>query len=315
MDLLKFINKYLLPNISLYIRIMIICMPLEYLIYKKFVYDKREWFYLWSCYLGSVFSIIITIFMYKVEIISSYYLINFFITTVLFYFSLIKFEKVFLTHKKFDDNSAKSLNHAKKQESVVLLWTDILFVIWFLLFFLSVKILGANRIGNDGGGTGAITRISLIVNPLFRYAVVYLLFSDRPLNRFRGKIYLILLIFSVFFGHSRSALINIFFTIYIFSFLNTSNNRCKRILKKYGWTFVVFGFLGAVAIVLIMGTGKDMLSSISAIAIRFMAYGDCNIYAYPNDVIKGISEKYNFSFIKYLLSDFLTTYQIGRAHV
>jgi len=146
--------------------------------------------------------------------------------------------------------------------------------------------------GFVGGGFGMISRIISVFSPVCLYLTWYFLFCSKP--KFSHKIYakfmLMIVIIFTFFGGSKSAFLGIINQLYLFLLLN--RDHCGRMLlkiKKYQIPIIGCGVILACVTIVIQSRG-DIVSAVSALMFRFVAYGDAYYMAYPHSIIESLSK-------------------------
>lgn len=300
MGFATFIVHYVVPKLSLYLTIALPLLMLSFFLEWQTNINKIEFFYNWQwvCCIG--FSCTNVIFLYLLSKISKVLLLNFFATEILFYFIVLAFQHLLKLKKLYISKKKQFITKSKNVEFYVY----VLFFLEVLFFILKYKFLGVRSFSKQGGGTGLILRLQWVIIPLSTYSIIYYCFTYR-----KKKSFLLLFIKLVFmlFSNSRSSILTMFLTLLLFYFLNPQNIYIKSFIKKYLVKLILISIAGALTIIMLMSNGGSLFDAIITLVYRFIAFGDCYVWAYPNDALfKSIGE---ISLFHYLSADFLSTFR------
>jgi hypothetical protein len=160
-----------------------------------------------------------------------------------------------------------------------------------------------------GGGFGIITRIIGVFSPITVYLTFYFWFSSNKKITYKMYCFIIIILiclFSIFSG-SKSAILGIINSLFMFLYLN-SDNCGKLLLKMRKNQFKIFFFaaIGAIFVIIIQ-SGTNMMSSINALMFRLVSFGDTYYMAYPNGIIESLTSAH---FLIVFLGDFFRTIRI-----
>lgn len=299
----NFLLHYVLTDLPFFFRCLIISFIMFSLIYKLIMINRYEFFLLWTVYFGAIFSAVTVIIMYKKNAISWYYYSNFFLTSSIFYFTILFFQ--FQLDPKYVYQ--KRVRISQNSSSNAKFYTYCFFFMWLVLIILKIFFLGVRSFEKQGGGSGGIIRLLWVVSPLFQYSVIYIFFKKKA-NK-ASFIFSLLFIFASFFSNSKSTVLDYFFTFLIFSYLNPTCTKNINFIKKYGLIGLIVAIVAGIFMQVLL-TNVSYLEGVLMLLYRFIAYGDIYTFAYPNDVAGYISEKTSVSFLQYLSSDFLTTFRL-----
>ncbi|GHT86692.1 hypothetical protein FACS1894137_12620 [Spirochaetia bacterium] len=302
MHLFDFFSTYLLPNIDLYFKVLLIVALIYLIIYKMFCVNIEDMITLIFPYLGVVFSTAIVTFLFILKIIEYKYFINFLTTTIVFYSIIIffsnKFKKIYKCRKK---------EHAYSNGKSVFIFSLLCIIFFIILQYMRIEIIGARTAVTKGSGTGIIIRLLTVFSPIAFFSFLYIMFYGNSKQRIIiFPLFVIPYIYFSLQGISKSAFIGILINLYIFLLLNIGNKKVQVTVKKLTIPLLFFGVLGGIIIVILL-TSTGFIQAVSILLQRFVAFGDVYIYAYIN---KNIDNFEQVSFLKYLFSDGLRTFRL-----
>lgn len=302
-----FIYDYVMPELPGYLAVLAVTTVIFTLIYRHVICDIKEISVLWTCYFGEVFSITDVVFMHMKGLISDYYFINFMITTIILYTSILFFQKLFSVKAIYKNrvNYCKRYTPEEKDILIIKRYSTILFLLYVLFSILQIRLIGIRSFEKVGGGTGAIIRFLWILTPMIHICSVFLFFSK---YKKRAIVYLVATIVLSFFFGSKSAVINLMFLFFAYVLLNPKESNALRFVEKYAIVLVLIGVVaGSILYELLNPFGEPFYIGILH---RFVAYGDVYAFAYPYNAINKVFSG-GVSFLQYLTSDFLTTFRIA----
>ena len=310
MDFAVFVYNYVLPKLPKYIMILTVTAIGFTFVYKHIMCDRKEIFILWACYFGAIFSMTDVQFMYMENLISEYYYINFLITTVVLYISILSFQKLFSIKAMYKNRLKDSIPFLLKERNLLVLkhYSTILFAVFVIISLLRVRFLGIGMTGiatvKKGGGLGAILHFSRIISPMLSLSSVCLFFSK---YRKRAIVYLSVIIVFSFLSSSKGSVLNLMFMFFAYIFLNPKNIEAFVFIKRNGVKLILIGIAcGSIIYTLLKPNGEPFYIGLP---YRFVAFGDIYTFAYPNNVLHRVFGE-GVPFIQYLTADFLTTFRI-----
>jgi hypothetical protein len=160
-----------------------------------------------------------------------------------------------------------------------------------------------------GGGFGIITRIISVFSPITLYLTFYFLFSSNKkiiYKMYCFAIIILICLFSIFSG-SKSSILGLINSLFMFSYLNSEN--CGKLLlkiKKNQIKIFFFAVMGAVLVIIIQ-SGTNLIAAINALLFRLVSFGDTYYMAYPNGIIESLTGAH---FLVVFFGDFFRTIRI-----
>ena len=161
---------------------------------------------------------------------------------------------------------------------------------------------------NGGAVIGVLTRLKYFLEPVTTFMSFFLLYSSKSKQRFIAKSYVLYLIVVGFFSGSKSGIINYIFIFSLFIFYTQKTNKkwVYRISNPKSIIVLFFGGIFVLAIIHIQQKG-DFIGTLNHLILRFAAYGDGYVYAYPNNTINMV---YKPGLLKFIFGDFLYTFRL-----
>ncbi|GHV44591.1 hypothetical protein AGMMS49546_28810 [Spirochaetia bacterium] len=302
MNLYGFFSTYLLPNIDLYFKVLLIVALIYLIIYKMFCVNIEDMITLIAIYLGVVFSTAIVTFLFILKIIEYKYFINFLTTTIVFYTIIIsfsnKFKNIYNCRKK---------EYAYSNDKSVFIFSLLCIIFFIILQYMRIEIIGERTAATKGGGTGIITRLLTVFSPIAFFSFLYIMFYGNSKQRIIiFPLFVIPYVYFSLLNISKSAFINILIMLYVFLLLNIGNKKVQVTVKKLTIPLLVFGIFGGI-IIIILTASTGFIQAVYLLLQRFVAYGDVYIYAY---IDKNIDNFEQVSFLKYLFADGLRTFRL-----
>jgi hypothetical protein len=262
---------------------------------------------LWVAFFGVIFSLANCIFMYQKKLIMQGYFVNFIIATTVFY-TIVLFLNNSVGVKRLYQirkNQEKQVDIDNSSE----IYAIGFLLLWVTLQVLKIKVFGVRGIEKIGGGSGLIIRLLWLISPLLNHTVLYMFFYRKWKKTF--YLYFLLVFFFAFFSISKSAVINVFFSILVFVFMNPKCKVAKYFIKKYGIIFVSFGIIFGVLLLTAKNRNLSYWDAILRLLYRFIAFGDVYAFAYVDQVADKISMGIDVSFLKYIFSAILPMYRLA----
>ena len=213
---------------------------------------------------------------------------------------------VFMLANKRERFSPVKINRDESFAFYIFLIAFALFVLFTLFSYAMFGIplfLDKSRLSvyEGSGGFGILQRFNNFFN-IYCLVYIYHLFATK---RHKALAYsaLLFISMSLILTASKAAFLNVMYSFFGYSFyyLYTVPRT-----KKIG----LYLFIGIIAslfilIVQVQKEGGDVLSGLLAFAVRFIASGDCYVYAYPDDTYKVLETGGNS--LTYFFSGFLST--------
>lgn len=290
---------------------------LVFLVFRKYVY---AWFDpLVYLALNWVFIIGDMIFMFRQELISSFYFYHFLLSQGMFFFGFLLIRPI-----NMEGVSSLRINFQNQDRLLDLLFYFSVFIYFsaqlFTYFFLGVPIFAEARLQTYqvGGGVGLLGRLAWV----FSKIIIFLLldrFFRRQMRlgaRFLDGIVFLTLIGTFFLGGAKGALLILVFVVfyyYLFMLLfnfNIDRSKLQRLLRYQ----LILLFLAVVAAFGVasfelnrMGVGGGRLSPIVALGQRLVRSGDVFMMGYIDEVVENMQQDNGFMA---MFSDFFGMFRL-----
>lgn len=307
MPILDFLVIYFVPNISLYIVDLFFVFIFFTYVYNKLMLNKYEIFIYFFPVLGTIFSTGLVIFLFQISLITFKLFILYITSTFILFGVLFIGQKPLLNIYQKELNT--SFSEAPNSLSFVRLYSFINLIVFILLFFLRIILVGANALTNGTGGVGLITRLYMVIAPITFFSTIYLFFNGNKKDKIYFYIYFLFFCLQSFTGRSKSSIFSLLCQICVYAFFDYKNIRVKKFLRENGLKIVVFGFMFSLYMIFkLSGNGIGLLESLKGLGTRFVAFGDMYIYGYIQDY----SNLYNkVSFFHYITYDLFRVLRIA----
>jgi hypothetical protein len=309
MPLLEFISNYLVPNLDIFIKCLIVSSIMLGLVYLFIKISKWEIFIYLFAMFGTIFSTALILFMNQKHLVETNIVINYFETTFIYLFVIVLTSNSLKKQYRIEcRRNYRSTEYSNKNNlGYVRFVTKVCLWCYLFSFVLNVLVFGLHHVGNQvGGGSGLITIISGIAGIILRFSVYILFFHGKKKDRIYLYLYLLLFFGFMFTGISKSAVLGLFLDLCLYMFLDPNNNKGQKFVRKYGpW---LIGLSIGFALILIGLMTGNFASAFIVLVQRFIAFGDIYIYAYINNNISKVS---GFSFLHYLANDSLRTFRLA----
>jgi len=292
-------------NIYDYIYICTVTIFVYYFIFKRYIYNIIDPFVFFFIATFS-FSAADIIFLYELGYIKLYYLVQFFLTQVLFvlgYYMFKPYQKIYSNIPK--KVLTKDMLSFEKIKILFYITSSIYILSRLLVYKISgIPLLMDSRFEafSGGGGIGIFSRLIDVVS----FVATFILFLNifykkiRFLHTFTMLLLLLLFTaFNIFTGSKMAILTMIYIGFYAYlsgNIIPLLNQKIGRKIKKYLYLGIILAFFGAIMILVIQYNtqeqGKDLLNLevkkevYLGVFTRFIMNGDIYIMAYPNNTIE-----------------------------
>ena len=312
----------LFNNLNTYAFLALAVFIIYYILFHRYIFSIFDPLFFGNI-LPSSFATTTVLFLFIMEEIETIYLINYLITLFSFYFVFLLFgEKIpkesnLKFRIKHHKNRCQNLLYANGGLGsyfwiffVVLASFNVLIQLFFYIK-TGIPLFMDSRLTvqmNGGAVIGVLTRIKYFLEPVATFMSFFLLYSSSSKQRCIAKFYIFYLIVVAFLSGSKSGIINYIFTFSLFIFYTQKTNKkwVYRITNPKSILILFFGGISVLAIIHIQQKG-DFVGTLNHLILRFAAYGDGYVYAYPNDTINKV---YNPGLLKFIFGDFLYTFRL-----
>jgi len=293
---------------------------LEHYLFRRYIYNIIDPFVFFFIATFS-FSAADIVFLYQLDYIKQYYLVQFFLSQLLFiagYYLFRPYQKIYSKNpKKVLTETMLSLKKIK----ILFYITSGLYVLSQLLVYKisGIPLLMDSRFEVFAGGTGigVLSRIIDVVGFLATLILFLNIFYKKV--RFLNIItmwcfLLIFTIFNILSGSKMAVLTMIYIGFYAYlsgNIIPLLNKNISNIIKRYLYSGILLAFIGAIVILVIQYNNTQKLNEgllntdvkeevYMGVLTRFIMNGDIYIAAYPNSTIEKMLKPDSFTI---LLSD------------
>lgn len=309
----------LFNNLCQYISLAIIILFIYYFVFSKFIFSIYDPLF-FSNIVPSSFATTTVVFLFINEKISSFYFINYLITVIIFYSIFFMFGKRIPEELKLKFKKKLKINVNGSLDEKIDKYFWIFFIVLsasnvFIQLFFYVKtgiplFMDSRLEVNINGGVviGVLSRVKPLFSSVSLFMSFYLLSSKSGIKKLTSRLYILFMIVVSLLSGSKSGLIGyiFIFSVYVF-YTQLINKKYVNLItsKKSLFIFMLASF--SVLFIIHIQQKGDLLASINHLILRFAAFGDGYIYAYPNDIIKKV---YKPGLFKFLFGDFLSTFRL-----
>jgi hypothetical protein len=306
---------YLFNNLNTFFLYLILIGCFHFFFFKKYIYSFFDPFLLTA--ISITFYSVDVIFMYHMNIISSFYFIHYILTQFLFLFGFMIFRPMKI--KDFSLVNFKQTRRDLFEERIFFYIASFLFIFTQLLSFIKVGIplfMEARLSAYHGGdGSGMLARVIFVTLPITIFLLVGRLYKKKE-SGFRAKILEYFILFFALIGlitsGAKSSILIIVNLIFIYSLFFCRFIEYKDVatyFKKYQkliFSLAVFAALMVIAVESYIISDEDS-NLLIKLVLRFVQSGDVFMMAYQNDVLDKLTQ-YN-PFIA-VFADFLGLFRI-----
>ena len=316
MPLGNFINL-LFQNISVYIIIFIYVFVIYFCLFRKYIFSLYDpAFFL--CFVSSAFATSTVIFLYYFKQIDYIYFFNYCATLITFYLAFFIFAKKVPTRNLIAKHKISKNNQFSTQINETYFTIFFIFTLFHILHQLYIYLTAGIPLFMESRLTitlseGIVTAFFSRIIGLFTIPAglmcYYVIFFGKKWKKIYAFFYLFLLLFFSFLSGSKGAILNLFFTFSVFIFFTQNYNRTGIKILKSKIIFVLLLFIILLALLTIsIQINQNLFGAINHLILRFSAYGDGYVYAYPNDNILKVEK---LSLVDFIFGDFLHTFRLS----
>ena len=321
MNLGSFISL-LFNNLHEYVILAFIILITYYVVFHRYIFSVYDPLF-FNSFLSSSFATTTVVFLFLNKKIELVYFANYLITVFCFYFVFYMFGK------KIPKESNLKFRREKKKVCVknyyyqnddfgMSFWISFVvfasFNILIQLYFyikMGIPLFMDSRLSvqiNGGAIIGLLTRIKHLLDTLSLFMTFFVLCNSDARKRIVAKLYIIFLFSVSLLSGSKGGLIGYVFIFAVFIFYTQKKNQ-KWVTRITNPKSIIVLFIGGLSVLLIIHIQQrgNLLETINHLILRFAAYGDGYVYAYPNDTITKLN---NPGFFKFLFGDFLYTFRL-----